>query len=75
MDGEHAEDLLNFVKNADYLVVYYANQGRSEKYGAYLDILSRVEPMHEIWMDGYKYIQIYQVDTFPPELFEALANL
>ncbi len=75
VDGEHAEDLLNFVQNADYLVVYYANQGRSEKYRAYLDILSRVEPMHEIWMNGYKYIQIYQVDTFPPELFEALADL
>ncbi|RJP49946.1 MAG: phospholipid carrier-dependent glycosyltransferase [Anaerolineaceae bacterium] len=75
VDGEHAVDLLNFVQNADYIVVYYANQGRLEKYKAYLDILSTVEPMHEIWLDGYKYIQIYQVDSFPPGVFEALANL
>lgn len=74
-DGEHAEDLLNFVQNADYLVVYYANQGQLAKYRAYLDILSTVEPMYEIWMDGYKYVQIYQVDSFPPEIFRALADL
>ncbi len=75
IDGEHAEDLLNFVQSADYLVVYYANQGQLEKYGPYLTILSTVEPMHVIWMDGYEYVRIYQVDTFPPELIQALADL
>lgn len=75
VDGEHAIDLLNFVRDADYLVVYYANQGQLEKYGPYLDILSTVEPIHEIWMDGYRYVQIYRVDSFPPELFDALADL
>ncbi len=75
IDGEHAADLLNFVQSADYLVVYYANQGQLEKYGPYLDILSTMEPIHVIWMNGYEYIRIYQVDSFPPEIFQALADL
>jgi hypothetical protein len=75
VDGTHATDLLNSIRSADYLVVYYANQGQIEKYQAYLDILSTVEPIHVIWMDGYEYIRIYKVTSFPPEIFKALANL
>lgn len=75
VDGNHATDLLNYLTSADYLVVYYANQSQLSKYDAYLDILSNAEPIHEIWMNGYKYVQIYRVDSFSPEIFEALANL
>lgn len=75
VDGAHATDLLNNIQSADYLVVYYANQGQIEKYQAYLDILSRVEPIHVIWMDDYEYVRIYKITSFPPEIFKALANL
>jgi len=75
VDGAHATDLLNNIQSADYLVVYYANQGQIEKYQAYLDILSTVEPIHVIWMDGYEYVRIYKITSFPPEIFKALANL
>jgi hypothetical protein len=75
IDGEHASDLLNYVQSADYLVVYYANQGQLDKYGPYLDILSRVEPIHVIWMNGYEYVRIYKVDSFSPEIFQSLADL
>ncbi len=75
VDGAHAEDLLRNIQSADYLVVYYANQVQAEKYQAYLHVLSTVDPVHVIWMDGYEYVRIYKVDSFPPEIFEALGNL
>lgn len=75
VDGAHAIDLLSNIQSADYLVVYYANQGGMEKYQAYLNVLSAVEPMHVIWMDGYEYVRIYKVDSFPPEIFGELADL
>lgn len=75
VDGQHAEDLLFHVRNADYIVVYYANQGQLEKYRAYLEILSTAEPLHEIWMNGYRYVVIYKVEALPESIFEALANL
>lgn len=74
VDGEHAQDLLNAVQSADYLVVYYANQVKMEKYATYLGILSTVEPIHEIWLDGYKYVLVYRVDDFPASVYEALAT-
>ncbi|MBC7876668.1 MAG: glycosyltransferase family 39 protein [Anaerolineales bacterium] len=75
VDGDHAIDLLRNLKEADYLVVYYANQVQLKKYDAYLDILSMIEPIHVIWMDGYEYVRIYKIDTFTPEILKALENL
>jgi 4-amino-4-deoxy-L-arabinose transferase-like glycosyltransferase len=75
VDGDHAVDLLRNLDEADYLVVYYANQVQLQKYDAYLDILSALEPIHVIWMDGYEYVRIYKMDSFTPEILEALENL
>jgi hypothetical protein len=75
IDGQHAEDLIDNIQAANYLVVYYANQNRLEKYHPYLSILETAEPIHVIWMDGYEYIRIYDVSTFTPEMFESLADL
>ena len=75
VDGEHATDLLSNLQNADFLVVYTANQGKLEKYHSYLNILSKLEPIHEIYMDDYIYVQIYDVDSMPQEIFDALADL
>ena len=75
VDGDHAEDLLGNLEASDYLVVYYANQSQLNKYDAYLDILSTVEPVHVIWMNGYEYVQIYRVDALSPEIIQALADL
>jgi hypothetical protein len=75
VDGDHAIDLLRNLEEADYLIVYYANQSQLNKYDAYLDILSKVEPVHVIWMNGYEYVRIYRIDTFSPETIQALADL
>ncbi|MCQ3937550.1 MAG: hypothetical protein DPW18_10960 [Chloroflexi bacterium] len=75
VDGQHAEDLLNNLNASDYLVVYYANQGQLPLYRNFLDVMSAVEPHHVIWLNGYEYVRIYKVDSLPPEIFEALANL
>lgn len=75
IDGHHTEDLLNYLTSADYLVVYYANQFQLPKYHPFLNILSSQQPIYEVWLNGYKYVQVYQVDTFQPEIFEALKDL
>lgn len=74
-DGNHNEDLMNYVQTADYIVVYYANQGQMEKYWEYLGILAQSEPLHVIWIDGYEYVRIYKVEYLPVEVLEALENL
>ena len=75
IDGQHAEDLISNIQASKYLVVYYANQYRLEKYHPYLKILETVEPIHVIWLNGYEYVRIYDVGTFTPEMYEALADL
>lgn len=75
IDGQHAEDLLGNIQASNYLIVYYANQYRLEKYHPYLKILETVEPIHVVWMDGYEYVRIYDVSTFTPDMYEALAGL
>jgi hypothetical protein len=75
VDGDHAGDLLDNLRASDYLVVYYANQGQLPHYGKFLAVLSTIEPVKVIWLDGYEYIRIYDVGEFPPEIFEALAQL
>ncbi len=72
VDDGHEAELLHEIRSADYLVLYYANQGKMEKYAPLFDVLSVVTPLHEIWMDGYKYVTIYEVSAFPPTVFEAL---
>jgi hypothetical protein len=75
VDGLHAEDLLRSIRSSDYVVVYYAVQGKIEKYREYIEALSSVNPIHEIWLDGRKYVIIYQVDQIPESVLDALANL
>ncbi|MDP1544954.1 MAG: glycosyltransferase family 39 protein [Anaerolineales bacterium] len=75
VDGNHANDLLRNLRSTDYVIVYYANQGSLEKYKAYLSILATVEPLHVIWMNGYEYVRIYDINSFTPEMYEALADL
>jgi hypothetical protein len=75
VDGLHARELLESVHSSDYIVVYYAVQGGIDKYGEFLDALSAVEPIHEIWLDGYKYVIIYQVDQIPEDVLQTFADL
>lgn len=75
VDGMHTGELLDAVQDSDYLVVYYAAQGQFPKYGDFLNILSTVKPFHEIWLHGYKYVVIYQVDQFSNAVMDSLATL
>jgi hypothetical protein len=75
IDGLHEIDLLRNIDEADYLVVYYANQIQMAKYHPFINILSTIEPIHVIWMDGYEYVRIYEIDAFTPEMLKAFADL
>jgi hypothetical protein len=72
VDAGYEKDFVKAIHSADYLVLYYANQGKIEKYAPLFDALSVIKPLHEIWMDGYKYVVIYEVSALPPTVFEAL---
>ena len=74
VDAGYEEELVNSIQSADYLVLYYANQGQFDKYTPMIETLSVVKPIHEIWLDGYKYVIIYDVSTLPPSVFETLAK-
>jgi hypothetical protein len=71
VDAGHEQDLVDSVRSADYLVLYYASQGALDKYQPLLKTLSVVRPIHEVWLDDYKYVVIYQVDALPSEVYEA----
>jgi hypothetical protein len=34
-----------------------------------------MKPIHEVWLDGRKYVVIYQVDQIPESILEILSNL
>ncbi|HAX68667.1 MAG TPA: hypothetical protein DCY14_03585 [Anaerolineae bacterium] len=74
-DGEHTEDLLNNLRASEYLIVYYANQGQLAHHQNFINAMSKAEPFHVIWLNGYEYVRIYKVDDLGPEIYEALANL
>ena len=74
-DGEHTEDLLNNLRASEYLVVYYANQGQLAHHKNFVDAMSKAEPFHVIWLNGYEYVRIYKVDDLGPEIYDALSNL
>jgi hypothetical protein len=72
VDNGHEMELVHEIRSADYVVLYYANQSKFEKYDPLFEALSITTPLHEIWMDGYKYVTIYKVGDFTPAVFEAL---
>lgn len=74
VDDGHEAELLREISSADYLVLYDANQGKMERYIELFDALSIVQPIHEIWMNDYKYVTIYEVDDLSQAVFEALGK-
>lgn len=74
-DGEHTEDLLANLRASEYLIVYYANQGQLAHHLNFVNAMAQAEPFHVVWLNGYEYVRIYQVDDLSPEIYEALANL
>ncbi len=74
IENGHEQDLLNAVQGADYLVVYYAVQGYMPKYQNMLKALAPAQPIHEVRLNGRKYVLIYQVNQFPQSVLDALVK-
>jgi hypothetical protein len=73
-DAGYGQELLDALHGADYLVIYYAVQGNLDKYSKLIQTLTRVQPEHEIWLNGYKYALVYRVDSFSPAVYDALVK-
>ena len=74
VDAGYEQELLDALHGADYLVIYYAVQGSIDKYSKLIQTLANIQPDHEIWLNGYKYALVYRVDSFPPDVYDALAK-
>jgi len=72
VDAGHEQDLLKALTSSDYLVIYYAVQGGADKYTNLLNALAQVEPEKEIWLNGYKYVIIYRIDSLPPNVYDEM---
>jgi hypothetical protein len=53
-------------------VLYPAVQAGLPKYARLFKALSQVEPVKEIWLDGYRYAVVYNVDSFPLDFYVTL---
>ena len=68
----HEQELFTALQGADYLVLYPAVQAGLPKYARLFKALSQVEPLKEIWLDGYRYAVVYSVDSFPLDFYDIL---
>ncbi len=74
VDPGHEQDLLKTLASSDFLVIYYAVQGGVDKYANLLNALATVPPEKEIWLNGYKYVIIYRIDSIPPDLYAEMSR-
>ncbi len=71
-EAGHELELKEALEGADYLVLYPAVQGLLPKYDHLFAALEEVPPLHEIFLDGYRYAVIYRVDSFTPSVYAEL---
>ncbi len=69
-EGEFSQAL----QSADYLVVYYAAQIQSDRYDSFFEALSEVTPLHEVWLNDYKYVIVYDLHALPQSTLQALTR-
>jgi hypothetical protein len=68
----HEGELQEALEGADYLVLYPAVQASLDKYAHLFAALKDVKPVVQIAMDGYRYVEIYRVDSLTPEVLRDL---
>jgi len=71
-EADHKEELREALNAADYFVAYVAVQGKLEKYQPLLNALTETPPAHEIWLDGYRYVLIYDLRAMSASQKETL---
>jgi hypothetical protein len=74
VDEGYEAEFLKELTSADYLVVYYAAQIQSNRYDSFFESLSGVAPLHEIWLNDYKYVIVYDLRTLPESTLQALTR-
>jgi hypothetical protein len=47
-------------------------QAGAQKYARLFEALAKEEPLKEIWLDDYRYVVIYQVDSFHLDFYDSL---
>jgi hypothetical protein len=74
VDDGYEGEFSDALQSADYLVVYYAAQIQSDRYDSFFEGLSGVTPLHEVWLDDYKYVVIYDLHALPESTLQALTR-
>jgi hypothetical protein len=63
------QDVLEHLREYDYLVIYYDRQLRKNDPPHLLAALKAAVPEHVIWYHGVEYVRIYKVKDLPEEVF------
>jgi hypothetical protein len=74
VDDGYEGEFSDALQSADYLVVYYAAQIQSDRYDSFFESLSGVPALHEIWLDDYKYVIVYDLHALPESTLQALTR-
>jgi len=63
------QDVLEHLREYDYLIIYYDRQLRKNDPPHLLAALKDAVPEHVIWYHGVEYVRIYRVKDLPEEVF------
>jgi hypothetical protein len=71
-DAENVPQLLQVLRHADYLVIYYALERGRNAPANVMRGLEGIAPEQSIWLNGIEYVRIYAMDQMPPQFFASL---
>ena len=63
------QDVLEHLREYDYLVIYYDLQERKDTPPRLMTALENASPEHIIWSHGVEYVRIYKVKDLPEAVF------
>jgi hypothetical protein len=63
---------LQDIRQADYLIIYYAQEKRRNMPANLLHALEPTHPERTFWFNGIEYVRLYRVDNLPAGFYSAL---
>ncbi len=71
-DAENVPQLVQMLRRADYLVIYYAIQKGRDAPANVMHALEGISPETTLWLNGIEYVRIYAMASMPPEFLQRL---
>ena len=71
-EAENVPQLIQVLRRADYLVIYYAIQKGRDAPANVMRALEGVSPETSIWLNGIEYVRIYDMASMPADFMQRL---